>query len=84
MKSAANFYIKRLAGLDDYRQLPLQKDGDLYQVGHGLPQWKQQTSRARQKRVRFWPAAIFCAILIMYVLSSHTHRRPDTPTATND
>ncbi|KAF5580948.1 hypothetical protein FPCIR_10449 [Fusarium pseudocircinatum] len=65
MKASTYFYIKRLAGLDDYRPLPLQKDGDLYEVGHGLPQFEQYTSRARQKRVRFWPAAIFCTMMIL-------------------
>ncbi|KAM5522908.1 Altered inheritance of mitochondria protein 6-like protein 2 [Fusarium oxysporum f. sp. phaseoli] len=65
MKYSSYFYVKRLAGLGEYRLLPSQRDGDLCQVERCLPQQKQHISRARQKRAGFWPAAVFCTIIII-------------------
>lgn len=83
MKHSTYLYVKRLAGLGKYRLLTSQRDGDLCQVECCLPQQKQHISRARQKRARFWPTAVFCTIIIMYVLSIYTHCSENIPTAAN-
>lgn len=71
MKYATYLFIKRLAGLGEYRLLATKRRCDYSQVARHLPlHEKRYLTTRRQGQFMFWSTAIGCTVTIMQVLPS--------------